>query len=238
MKLPTYNRWEDVPQNLKTKTQLSLMGLRPKKDQSPVALKTSRDWRVPDYNLYDIALAIPKRQPTPAQLERLAQGRKTAHLNRICSRCGNAATKDRLCDDCRRIIRDRKESISIAANWLAGNNIILDTETTGLNGEIVQLGIIDMAGNTLLDTFIAPTVPISYGAYQIHRIDDSMLRGAPTMAELWPSLQEIFKRTEIVIIYNSYRWQPLDGGDHSAIGDCRATLALLQRMATSKSNEE
>jgi DNA polymerase-3 subunit epsilon len=29
----------------------------------------------------------------------------------------------------------------------------------------------------------------------------------------------------------SYKWQRLEGGDHSAIGDCRATLKVLQEMA-------
>jgi DNA polymerase III subunit epsilon len=31
----------------------------------------------------------------------------------------------------------------------------------------------------------------------------------------------------------SYRWQKLPGGDHSAIGDCRATLAVIKGMAES-----
>lgn len=31
--------------------------------------------------------------------------------------------------------------------------------------------------------------------------------------------------------HGNYRWQRLPGGDHTAIGDCRATLAVLQRMA-------
>lgn len=31
----------------------------------------------------------------------------------------------------------------------------------------------------------------------------------------------------------SYRWPKLQGGDHSAIGDCRATLRVLQEMARS-----
>lgn len=30
---------------------------------------------------------------------------------------------------------------------------------------------------------------------------------------------------------NSYRWQKLRGGDHTAVGDCRATLACLMEMA-------
>lgn len=31
--------------------------------------------------------------------------------------------------------------------------------------------------------------------------------------------------------WRSYRWQPLHGGDHSALGDCKATLKVIQEMA-------
>lgn len=31
--------------------------------------------------------------------------------------------------------------------------------------------------------------------------------------------------------HQSFRWQKLQGGDHSALGDCRATLALIHKMA-------
>lgn len=33
---------------------------------------------------------------------------------------------------------------------------------------------------------------------------------------------------------NDYRWQKLIGGDHTALGDCRATLKCLNKMAESK----
>lgn len=33
--------------------------------------------------------------------------------------------------------------------------------------------------------------------------------------------------------WGSYRWQPLPGGDHSALGDARATLEVLREMAAS-----
>ena len=32
--------------------------------------------------------------------------------------------------------------------------------------------------------------------------------------------------------YQNYRWQPLPGGTHSALGDCFATLKVLRAMAT------
>jgi DNA polymerase-3 subunit epsilon len=31
--------------------------------------------------------------------------------------------------------------------------------------------------------------------------------------------------------HHNYKWQPLPGGDHSALGDCRACLRVLQMMA-------
>lgn len=38
--------------------------------------------------------------------------------------------------------------------------------------------------------------------------------------------------------YGNYRWYPLPGGDHTALGDCRATLALMQRMASGEKGEQ
>lgn len=34
-------------------------------------------------------------------------------------------------------------------------------------------------------------------------------------------------------LHNNYRWQKLPGGDHTALGDCRATLFVLRKMAAS-----
>ncbi len=31
--------------------------------------------------------------------------------------------------------------------------------------------------------------------------------------------------------HNDYKWQKLPGGDHSALGDCRATLSIIREMA-------
>jgi len=37
--------------------------------------------------------------------------------------------------------------------------------------------------------------------------------------------------------HGNYRWQRLPGGDHSALGDCRATLDVLRRMAETTGEE-
>ncbi len=38
--------------------------------------------------------------------------------------------------------------------------------------------------------------------------------------------------------WQSYRWPKLTGGDHTALGDCRATLRLLQHMAATQLSTE
>lgn len=38
--------------------------------------------------------------------------------------------------------------------------------------------------------------------------------------------------------WKSFKWQPLQGGDHSALGDCRATLELIKQMAAAKLSTE
>lgn len=71
-----YKSWEDVPNTLATKTQLGKMGLKPAKDQKPVAVRTSPLRYIPDRDLYEIALAVPKRKMTEAQAAALEAARR------------------------------------------------------------------------------------------------------------------------------------------------------------------
>lgn len=59
------------------------------------------------------------------------------------------------------------------------NALILDTETTGLDGdaEVVELAVIDCAGSVPLDTLVRPIGPIPVEAAAIHGITDAMLLG-------------------------------------------------------------
>jgi DNA polymerase-3 subunit epsilon len=57
--------------------------------------------------------------------------------------------------------------------------------------------------------------------------------GLPTPANRWECAKENYAEWygEWKSYHQSYRWQKLPGGDHSAIGDCRAVLRLLKEMA-------
>lgn len=156
--------------------------------------------------------------------------------------------------------------------------VILDTETTGLGpgDEVVQIAIIDGAGNVLINNvLVKPTVSISEGARGVHGITEEMIASAPRFLEVLPAIRDAV-HGKVVVIYNasfdislltqsarasgerlafqaaqyddamlyyaewfgqwndyhgSFRWQRLVGGEHSALGDCRAVLQLIRKMA-------
>lgn len=162
------------------------------------------------------------------------------------------------------------------------NYVILDTETTGLgnNDVVIQMGIIDLFGETILDTLIKPTKRkrFSREATSIHGITMQMLQqDAPIFNDIIPDFEQIL-RNKTVIIYNAkfdvrlimqtfkqdaidrkvkinalcamtaysrfigewnhyhgdYKFQKLPQGDHSAIGDCMATLNVIYEMANAE----
>ena len=156
--------------------------------------------------------------------------------------------------------------------------VILDTETTGLGlqAEVVQIGLINGRGDSLMDNvLVRPTVPIEPEAVRVHHISEAMVANAPSFVDVLPRLRDVVCG-KLLVIYNaeydlrllvqsakahdtlpylphggydcamlryaewvgkwndyhgSFRWQKLEGGDHSALGDCLATLEVIRRMA-------
>lgn len=83
--------------------------------------------------------------------------------------------------------------------------IILDTETTGLEGydEVVAVAAIDTAGNVLLDTLVRPAqATVSLGAYAVHGIGTKALAAAPTFAELADEFLASLEGRKHIIGYN------------------------------------
>lgn len=281
-----YYRWEDVPDNLKTKTSLGRMGLRPAPGQLPAAIKTSSYYRTPDYNLYDAAQAIPKKQITQKQEAALAKARAASETARTCQGCGYVQpitpgrygrVRGGYCLDCRQM-RDAQQAGEYAADWArqlldAGDFVIMDTETTDLDGEIIELAIIDATGRVLFNRRFNPILPVAPGATAVHHLTNETLANERPFAEFHEELATILAGAAVVVIYNadfdngrmvatcelhgleaigyesicameeysayvgqlrrdgSFWWQSLPGGDHTALGDCLATLDVLRHMA-------
>jgi DNA polymerase-3 subunit epsilon len=89
-------------------------------------------------------------------------------------------------------------------NALKGKDFrVLDTETTGLErGEIVQIAIINSAGEILLNTLVKPVEPIPSDATRIHGITDEMVKDAPSWIDLAPKIKTILEG-QLLVVYNA-----------------------------------
>lgn len=198
-----YFTWSEIPDHLKTKTQLASLGLKPAPGQQPVAQRVGG---YGPYDLFDIAGAVPKRQPSPRQIAALETARNALRKHQKCPRCHqfNPNEDGKLCDDCH-AADGRRQAQRWSSEILATNFIVLDTETTGLDpiaDAIIEIAILDRDGGILLNALINPPSPIPPDATAIHGIDDAMVADAPSLADIAPTLLRILSEAECVVIYN------------------------------------
>jgi DNA polymerase III epsilon subunit-like protein len=94
----------------------------------------------------------------------------------------------------------------LARTWLDAGCLVLDTETTGLDehAEIVELALIDTAGNPLLDTLIKPQRPIPPDATDIHGITNADVQHAPDWRDVQPLLLDLIAGRTLVIYNANY----------------------------------
>lgn len=87
------------------------------------------------------------------------------------------------------------------------STVIIDLETTGIlskdpDTEIVQVSLINTSGRPLLSALIRPERPIPLEAQKIHGIDDRMVLGSPTFAQIGGLIAMLIHRRHVVA-YNA-----------------------------------
>lgn len=84
--------------------------------------------------------------------------------------------------------------------------IVIDTETTGLNGyndELLQVSIIDNNGKVLFDSYFKPLVAQSWAdAERVNHISPSMVANAPCIYDKIDEINEILSRYNKIVGYN------------------------------------
>lgn len=100
------------------------------------------------------------------------------------------------------------ELAALLARDAPGNMVYLDTETTGLNldgsDELLEIALIDDAGNTLLDTLIKPRHHREWPqAEAIHGISPAHVENAPSLEDVLPQMAAIIASADALVIYNA-----------------------------------
>ncbi len=210
--------WSNVPANLKTKTMLSQIGLKPIRE--PIAeVWGGHQW----VKLYDSSSAVAKRKPTEKQLAALEKARELARtkyeIENTCSECKEVCKPSELeesggtkiCNHCiKRLTWETRYESMIAAGadsfkgWYKEDFVILDTETTDLDGEIVEVGIINRTGRTLFQSLVKPVrpVPDDSPATRIHGITNADLACAPAWVDIWLDVLKIIEG-KLILSFNA-----------------------------------
>lgn len=232
--VPEY-KWGAWPPHLLTKKQMDDAGFNTGAKLPPPAGMVYRS-KSPNgvMYLYDRHAGVPKKQINDQQRESLRKAAEKSKEGWSCIRCGQATgyfnqrgtfhaerkSPPGLCMWC----ECRQSSIEWARELLEKRDfVILDTETSGLEpgyAEIVQIAVIDHAGNTLLDTNVKPQQPERLiertngrSASDINGITPNMLVNAPAWPEVAAKLWPLVYDTNLVI-YNA------DYDVAMIIGDC------------------
>lgn len=104
-------------------------------------------------------------------------------------------------------MEDRKQGIVKWAQELFAQKAfcILDTETTGLDGdsEIVEIALIDKNGETLINQLVKPTKRIPASVIGIHGINNDEVKGAPSFDQVWPRVERLLKKQKQIVVYNA-----------------------------------
>lgn len=80
--------------------------------------------------------------------------------------------------------------------------LLLDSETTGLEGYLVEIAITDSEGMPVFHSLVNPQCEIEAGAQEVHGIGTAELEGAPTFGEIEPKLRALLEY-KTVVIYNA-----------------------------------
>ena len=179
--------WKNVPDTLKTKTQLNKMRLKPIGE--PIAeVWNSHQW----CKLYDIKDTTEMKKLSEKQIAGLKKAQITRRRNE----------EKKWDEEMQRQEEERRSyGLQTFGTWYESDFVIIDTETTDLDGEIIEIAIIDQNENVLFHSLVKPVNPISNEAFQVHGISDSMLSSAPSWPEVYLKIFNILTN-KLILMFN------------------------------------
>ena len=108
------------------------------------------------------------------------------------------------------IVKSIIKNTFTAQNFDSGieyDEIVIDTETTGLNAdtdELLQVSIIDSQGNTLFNSYIKPLYTDNWNkAMAVNHIIPEMVANAPNILEVKQEINRILNSANIIVGYST-----------------------------------
>lgn len=100
--------------------------------------------------------------------------------------------------------RDRAQATAWARDLIERDDwLILDSETTGLEGRLIEIALVRPDGSTLFESLVNPKIHIPNS--HLHGITDEMVKDAPDFAAIEPQLRELLHKDprQTVVVYNA-----------------------------------
>jgi len=208
--LPRYARRQDAPRDLRPASELAARGYRDLGPPRGYLLASGEE-----ISLYSTSEARSRRDGMWRR-DRLGAGRNGGERDVVsalasgdltkpgeavggeCSVCGREAVGliEGVCSSCRR--KRRQAALSgAAASWIGDlmkqDFAVLDTETTGLGrrDEVIEVGVVDASGASLVQTLVWPrSGSVPGAATRVHGLTIDHLAGAPTWPEVLAELRD------------------------------------------------
>ena len=94
--------------------------------------------------------------------------------------------------------------IQRAQQILAYDPIFIDTETTGMSPEdvVIEIGVVNLAGETLYESLFKPAIPIPPDSMTVHGITETMVADAPSWKDTWEDLRAVLEG-RMIGMYNA-----------------------------------
>lgn len=227
------------------KVDLKLERLKPAPGQLPIESYWQGQGFVDVYDKAQCVAMRPYRKPTPKQMAALERGRDLLGTHECESEgCKNRVytwEDERICHQC--VNESHKRS-----KQAMKEGVVLDTETTGLDGvaQVIEIAIVDWNGKILINQRIRPTVAISVDAQRVHGISMDDLADCPAWTDIAPEVRRVLEGRPVVIYNASYDQRMLYQTAKSTAGlddldwiinldtHCAMTMAAREYGATNK----
>ncbi|MFC3833473.1 exonuclease domain-containing protein [Deinococcus rufus] len=194
----------EIPDGLATKTTLKKQGLVPRGD--PVAI-----WRWYKHRGGDTGWQATPLYRASAASPRSAQEREQARADRRAQDAARVTRRAEIREHYdHELTRLREEALAESQasfekavarfrTWATSpDRVIIDTETTGLHGVVIDLAVTRVDGTVLFDSPIRPTEPIEAGARRVHGLSDADVRDAPTWLDILPDLAPVLAGHRVI----------------------------------------